>query len=173
MKTVVIALSAALFSSILSLTLAGQAQVAKTPSSIAYVSASRVLRETTHGRSEAARVQQIQQQRTNELRTKQQTLEATRQELTKATDEANRLRLQQQELQQRTDFERASAQLQIDLQNLQREANSDMAARVRATVDELMKTQTYQLVLNSDATLIWSSPELDLTDAVIARMNGQ
>jgi len=118
-------------------------------------------------------VQQIQQQRANELRAKQQTLEATRQELTKATDEASRLRLQQQETQQRTDLERASNQLQIDLQNIQREANSDMAARVRAIIEELMKTQTYQLVLNSDATLIWSSPELDLTDVVIARMNGQ
>jgi Skp family chaperone for outer membrane proteins len=154
-------------------TIAGHAQAQKTPSAIAYVSNTRIFRESVHGRSESARIQQFQQQRTVDLRTKQQALEATRREIATTTDNAKRSTLEQQEIAQRTELETASAQMQIDLQNLQREINADMSARVKTILDEMMKTQSYQLVLNSDSSLVWLSPELDLTAAVIARMNGQ
>jgi Skp family chaperone for outer membrane proteins len=36
-----------------------------------------------------------------------------------------------------------------------------------------MKTQPYQLVINNDTAVIWSAPELDMTNAVIGRMNAQ
>jgi Skp family chaperone for outer membrane proteins len=172
MKSWLIAVPSALIASVLSITLVGQAQPSRTPSAVAYVNANRVLSESTHGRAELARVQGIQQQKNNDLRAKQQILEATRQQLSQAVDSA-RLQLQQQEQQQRTDFERSTQQAQVELQALQREVNTDMQQRVRAALDDLMKTQPYQLVLNADSSVLWGAPELDLTTAVVGRMNGR
>jgi Skp family chaperone for outer membrane proteins len=62
---------------------------------------------------------------------------------------------------------------QVDLQNLQREINTDMNQRVRAALDEILKSQTYQLVLNGDAGVLWAAPELDLTAAVVGRLNAR
>jgi Skp family chaperone for outer membrane proteins len=173
MKTLFIAVTAAVFGSILSLTLVGQAQPAKTPSAVASVSPTRILSESSHGRSELARIQAAQQKRTADLRSKQQALEATRQQLTTAADGAARLELQQKEFQQRTELERATQQAQADLQTMQREINVDLQQRVKVVLDDLMKTQAYQLVLNSDVSVMWSGPEVDLTSAVVGRMNGQ
>jgi Skp family chaperone for outer membrane proteins len=173
MKTTVIAIGAALCGSIFSMTLIGHAQPARTPSAVAYVSASRVLSESTAGRTEGARIQNMQQQRTGELRAKQQALETTRQQLATTADSAARTALQQTELQQRTDLEKATSQFQLDLQALQRELNADLMRRVKTALDDLMKTQNYQLILNSDTSVMWSTTELDLTAAVVGKMNAQ
>lgn len=173
MKTIVTSLVSAILGAAISLTLVGQAQVNKTPSAVAYVSSNRIFTESVHGRSEGARLQSAQQQRTNELRAKQQSLETTRKDLATSPEGPSRSELQQKELQQRTDLERSTQQAQLELQNLQREVNGELQRRVRAILDDLMKTQSYQLVLNAEASVLWSAPELDLTAAVIARMNGQ
>ena len=119
------------------------------------------------------RIQSLQQQRTADLRAKQQALEAVRQQLTTATDSAARLELQQKEFQQRTELERDSLKAQTDLQTLQREVNVDLQSRVKTILDDLMKTQNYQIVLNADTSVMWALPEVDLTAAVVGRMNGQ
>jgi len=173
MKSLLIAVIAALLGSTFSLAMVGQAQSTKTPSAVAYVSNSRIVSESAHGRSEAARVQRITQQKAAELQMKQQALEATRREMATTTDATKRSTLAQQEITQRTELERATAQTQVEFQNLQREVNNDLLTRVRAILDDMMKSQNYQLVLNSDSSLVWFSPELDLTAAVIARMNAQ
>ena len=173
MKSMLIALTSAVLGSILSLAVVGHAQSSKTPSAVAFISANRILNESTHGRSEMGRIQSLQQRANADLRTKQQALEATRQQLAAATDNAVKLTLQQKEQQQRAELERATQQAQTDLQNLQREINLDLQQRVKTTLDDLMKTQAYQAVLNADVNLMWSTPELDLTPAVVGRMNGQ
>ena len=171
MKTFLTVIAAAVFGSVLSITLIGQAQPAKAPSAVAVVSGSRVLSESTHGRVEAARLQNLQQQRGTDLRTKQQALETTRQQMSTATDAQTRQDLQQKETQQRAELERLTVQAQQDLQSLQREINTDMARRVKTALDDLMKTQPYQIVLNSDTSVMWMVPEVDLTAAVVGRLN--
>src|SRR5438874_474248 len=108
MKAFLLAAAGAILGATLSMAVVGQAQSAKVPSAVAFVSSSRILNETTHGRSEAGRAQSAQQQRGAELRAKQQALEATRQQLLAASDAASRLELQKKEAEQRSDFERAS-----------------------------------------------------------------
>ena len=173
MKALLFTTGGALLGSMLSFAVVGYAQVAKTPSAVAFVSANRVLTESVHGRSEAARLLALQQQRAADLRAKQQTLEATRQALAKAVDDAAKIEWQQKELQQRTDLERAAQQAQADYQSLQRQINADLQQRLKSTLDDLLKTQGYQLVLNSDTALVWVTPDLDLTPAVVAKMNDQ
>jgi Skp family chaperone for outer membrane proteins len=173
MKSLLIAVTAALMGSTLSFALVGHAQSVRTPASIAFVSASHVFTDTAAGRGHASRLQTMQQQRARDLLTKQQALNATRQELATSTDTTARIALQQKETQQRTDLEQATQQAQIDYQNLQRQINSELQQQLKAVLDDLMKTQNYQLVLNSDTALLWSVPDLDLTPAVVAKMNGQ
>ena len=173
MKVMFASLATAIVASVVSATVVGQAQASKTPSAVAFVSATRILSDTTHGRAETARVQGIQQQRVNDLRAKQQVLEATRQQLVTSSDAATRTQLQQKEAQQRTELERATQQAQAELQTLQRDVNTDLQRRVRVALDEIMKGQTYQMVLNGDLAMVWGAPELDLTGAVVGRMNAQ
>jgi Skp family chaperone for outer membrane proteins len=173
MKFMLIAIIGAVLGSTLSLTVVGQAQSSKAPSAVAFISANRILNESTQGRSQLGRIQSLQQRLNADLRTKQQALEETRQQLGAATDNTAKLTLQQKEQQQRTELERTTQQAQVDLQNLQRGVNADLQQRVKVTLDELMKTQAYQAVLNSDVNMMWSTPELDLTSAVVGRMNRQ
>jgi Skp family chaperone for outer membrane proteins len=172
MKTALITTSIALLPAMLSLAPAAQAPAARGIAQIAYVSGQRILADSPETKAEFAKLPAMQQQRATELRAKQQALETTRQQLAQAGDGAARAQLQLQEQQQRTDFERASAQAQIDLQTLQRQLNTDLQVRVKAVVEDLVKGQNIQLVL-SDTAVIWATPSMDLTAAVVQRLNAK
>jgi len=167
-----LALPSILLPAFLSLVPGGQAAAPRT-SQIGYVSAQRILTDSAAGKADVARVQTMQQQRATELRAKQQTLEATRQQLIQASDASARGQLQQQEQQQRIELERASTQAQTDLQALQRQMQVDMQTRVKSVMDDVVKGQNIQVVLNGDTSVVWAAPGLDLTAAVIERMNAQ
>jgi Skp family chaperone for outer membrane proteins len=171
MKSVLIVVPIALAVGFLSSRIGAQA--ARPQAAIAYVSSQRIFAETNEGKAAVARAQAFQQQRGTELRSRQQTLESTRLQLAQATDAAARSQLQVQAQNQQTDLERANAQAQTDAQTMQRQVNSDMQARVRGVLADLSKGENFQIVLNSDAAVIWASsaPGLDLTNAVIERMN--
>jgi Skp family chaperone for outer membrane proteins len=140
---------------------------------IGYVNAQRILSESAAGKAEVTRMQTMQQQKTTELRGKQQTLEATRQQLSQGGDSATRDRLQQQEQQQRTDLERATVQAQTEFQTVQRQALADFQAKVRPVVEQVAKSENVQLVLNGDAAVVWAAPGFDLTQLVIDRLNAK
>lgn len=173
MKTWLTALAATVFGAVVSLSLVGTAQSASTPPNVAFVSPSRITTQSNYGRGEATRAQGVQQQKTNDLRAKQQVLETTRQQLATTTDAAARLELQQRELQQRTELERLAQQTQAEMQTLQRDLNNELLRRLRLALDEVVKTKNYQLVLNGDTAVLWWSPDRDITADVVARMNAQ
>jgi Skp family chaperone for outer membrane proteins len=173
MKTALITTSIALLPAMLSLAPAAQAPAASSTPRIAYISAQRIVEGSPDAKAEFARLQTMQQQKATALRAQQQTLEATRQQLAQTADGGGRIQLQQQEVQQRTDLERATAQAQADLQTLQREVNTALQTKVRAVVDDLVKGQNIQVVLNGEAAVIWAAPGTDLTAAVIARLNAK
>ena len=170
MKTSLIATSLALVPAIFSLGPIAQAPAPQAKAAIAYVSAQRIFAESVEGKAQLAKVQAMQQERAADLRSRQQTLEATRQQLAQA-DGAARVHLQQQELQQQTDLARATAQAQADLQTLQRQAQADVQGRVKTILDDVAKSQNIQLVLNGDTSVVWSAPGTDLTGAVVERLN--
>jgi len=152
---------------------AGQTAATRPSLPVAYVNMQRALTESAAGKAELARVQTLQQQRANELRTRHETLERLRGQLAQASEAATRVKLQQQESQQRTDLERATVQVQQELQNLQRKVTADLQSRVKAIVEELVKGKGLQLVLNGEQAVIWSAPGADLTNSVIERLNAQ
>jgi len=170
MKTLLVTMPIALLPTLLSL--AGSAQApAASPATVGYVNGQRIFAESNDGKAEVARMQTIQQQKANELRAKQQALEAVRQQLAQAQDATARVQLLQQEQQLRTDLERAATQTQTELQALQRQVQADVLSRLKPVVEGLAKAQNVQLVLNGDTAVIWAAPGLDLTSAVIERMN--
>lgn len=149
----------------------GFAQQRQSPAgAIAYVSAQRITNETTEGKAGVARVQALQRELGDDVRLKQQALETTRSQLPMAQADA-RPRLQAQEQQQRSDLERAAIRAQADLQALQRQVSADALIRVKNVVSEIVKGGDIKVVLNLETAVIWAAPSLDLTDAVIARMN--
>ena len=156
---------------VFSLAAPGQTPADKPTLTVGYVSSQRIFAESTDGKAEVARAQTIQQQKTIELRSKQQALDALRQQIAQAADGTSRAQLQQQEQQLRADLEKATIQAQAEMQLLQRQVQSDVLARVKPVIADLAKGQNVQLVLNSDTSVVWAAPGLDLTTAVIERMN--
>lgn len=137
---------------------------------IAYISAQRISNETAEGKAGVAKVQELQRERGEEVRKLQQALEATRAQIRLAQADS-RPRLQAQEQQQRSELERAVVRAQADIQALQRQVSSDVLARVRGVVGETVKGRDIKVVLNLETSVVWADPSLDVTDAVIARMN--
>lgn len=137
---------------------------------VAYVSAQRISNETAEGRAGLARVQALQRERSDDVRLKQQALEGTRRQLPLAQADA-KPRLQAQEQQQRSELERAVSRGQADIQALQRQVSADLLTRVKGVIGEVVKGRGIQVVLNLETAVVWGAPSLDLTDAVIARMN--
>jgi Skp family chaperone for outer membrane proteins len=173
MKIFLATIPIALLPTLFALVGLAQAPAKRPPLAIGYVSANRILVETTDGKAVAARIQAMQQQKAAELRGKQQTLETTRQQLSQATENQVRANLQQQELQQRLDFERSTAQAQVDLQTLQRQSQTEMLGKLKPILEDLAKSHDLLLVINADTALAWAAPALDLTAAAVERMNAK
>jgi outer membrane protein len=171
MKTSFLTLSMASLATLFSVAGGQQAPPAQRTSNVAFVSSQRILAETTEGKAELARAQTMQQQKAADIRARQQTLAATHEQLLQAPDPAAREKLQQLEQQQRLDLERAAAQAQVDIQTLQRAISAEFQRRVKSVIEELVKDRDVQLVVNADAALVWGASGLDLTSAVVQKLN--
>ena len=173
MRTLLITLPIALVATAFTIAASGQAPAPRGLPSIAYISPQRVGVESTASKADVAKFQALQTQKTNELRAKQQMLEATRAQLPQA-DPAKRNALLQEEQRERIDLERATVQANTDLQNFQRQIQVAFQSRLKSAVEDLMKGgPSYQIILNADTGLIWAAPgaTIDLTNAVVEKMN--
>jgi Skp family chaperone for outer membrane proteins len=149
----------------------GQAATIPPDARIAFVSVQRISTESVPGKAAVSRVQTLQQQRATDVRNKQGSIAALQQQLDRATTSEERAKLSAQVATERTELERMVAQAQADIQNLQREVNNEIRPKVVAVLNELLKGTKIEVVTNSDTTLVWAATGLDLTNAVIARLN--
>lgn len=170
MKTGLIALSL-----VLPATYAGYSlrQSAAPAAAIGYISSQRIMAQSAEGRAGLARLQAAQRDKANDLRAKQQALAATRQEIARTNDAAKVAELQRQEQHQRSEFERAAAAVQTDLQASQRELQTEMKGVLDPILADIVKTRNIQVVLNGDLSVVWAAPGLDLTDEVVRRLNAK
>jgi len=150
-----------------------QQRVAPATGPVAYVSSQRISNETVDGKAGVARLQALQRERAADVRSKQQVLEATRRQLQSVQDEAGRARLQTQEQQQRTEFEQAVTKAQADIQALQRQISGELATKVKAVLEQVVKGTGVQVVLNGESSVVWAAQGLDLTSQVIEQLNAQ
>jgi Skp family chaperone for outer membrane proteins len=171
MKLLLVTLSFALAATVLSRVAAGQTPASRGLPGIAYISPQQILTKSPVFQAGLSKLQSVQQQKTAELREKQQSVETIRRRLAVAGDEAARADLQRIEQQQVADLERATTQAQTDLQTLQRQFQSDLQAKIRPIVEDLARDQKLQLVLSADGAVFWAAAGMDLTPAVLERLN--
>ena len=138
---------------------------------IAFISSQRLSNESTEGKAGMARILAVQQRTTAAMRSLQQSLEATRQELAKTPSGEARVKLQEREFQQRSEIERAVVKARSELQATQRQVGNELQSKTRAVLDELLKGRDVQVVLQGESVVVWSAPGLDLTNEVIERLN--
>src|SRR5947208_404701 len=108
----------------------GLAQSRSTPaSSIAYVSAQRLLTESTQAKAAAKQLEDFSRAKAQEIAAKQKALEATRLQLANAGgifSGSARTKLRAQESQQQSELQKVTQESQNELQNLQRQLQSDL-----------------------------------------------
>jgi Skp family chaperone for outer membrane proteins len=138
---------------------------------IGYVSMQQVLSETTEAKAAAEQLKATQQQKAGELRARQQALDETRRQLGEPAAMFQGKRLRQQEERQRAELEQATVQAQQEFQTLQLQIQRELRARLKFVLDELSKRHRLEVVLNHDTSVLWAAPGLDLTSAVIERLN--
>lgn len=141
------------------------------PRAVGYVSMQMVLNEATETKAAAERIKATQQQKAGDLRVKQQALEETRRQLGEPAGLFQGKRLREQEERQRIQLEQATAQAQQELQTLQQQIQRELRARLKTVLDELARRHGLELVLNHDTSVLWAAPGLDLTAAVVERLN--
>jgi Skp family chaperone for outer membrane proteins len=144
---------------------------AAAPAAVAYVSTQRIGKETAQGKATLARVQAAQQAHNTAIKARQDALEVTRRQLGGTAAAESRARLQALGQQQTLELQSTLVKAQTEQQELAREANAELLKKVQSAVADVVKDRQIQVVLNSETAVIWASPSVDLTDAVIARMN--
>jgi Skp family chaperone for outer membrane proteins len=171
-KTIPIVVLGLLLSA-LSATAARRVQAPHGALRIGYVSLQRILKESSTGQADSARLEAARQDRVKDMRAKQQALEATRLQLARArgVDPAATARLSRLEDEQAKDLDRAAADAQQALQALQHRLQDDVRSRLTAAVDEVAKRRSIQMVLNEDNGVLWAAQGADLTDDVLAKLS--
>jgi Skp family chaperone for outer membrane proteins len=144
---------------------------AAAPTPIAYVSTQRIGKETPQGKADLGRIQAAQQANNTAIKVRQDALEATRKQMAGTTNADSRAKFQAVGQQQAADLQNTIVKAQNEMQELTRQVNADILKRIQLATAEVVKDRQVQVVLNSETAVIWASPSIDLTDAVIARMN--
>jgi Skp family chaperone for outer membrane proteins len=139
-------------------------------STVGYVSSRRISAESVDGKASVARVQAMRRETAATIQQRQQALAATQKQLSQAGAGAS-AELRTQAANQRSELEKAMVQAQNDVQRVEREQNGLLLGKVNAAVGELVKGTSVQLVVNSEQALVWGAPGIDLTSAVIERLN--
>src|SRR5689334_17025421 len=104
------------------------------------ISLQRIATESSDGRAASQRLQALLQKMTLELAAKQK-------ELAQPTG---------------PEFQRLAQQSQVDYANAQRQAQSDLRAKLAPIVAEIAAQRGVDVILNAD-TLVWAAPRLDVT----------
>jgi Skp family chaperone for outer membrane proteins len=149
---------------------------AATGGDIAFVSARRILSESTEAKAGNVRLETLRRTKATELAAKQKVLESTHLQLLQlggVFSASKRARVQAEEERQRADLKRATEQAQADYQALQRQIQSDLNTHLGALVATFAKDRKLRLVLNADTTVIWATPGTDITAEVLAKLNAK
>jgi Skp family chaperone for outer membrane proteins len=141
---------------------------------IAYVSVQRISSQSNEGKAALKQLEALGQAKAQELRAKQQAVEAVHNQLANAGgvfQGSKRAELQKQEEQQRADLQKATQQAQVEVQTLQRQLQEKLGKELNAILSDMANKRSIQIVLNSDSAVVWAPQSGDLTAEVVERMN--
>ena len=114
------------------------------------ISVNRLAAESNEGKTANQRLQQLGQRIAADLSAREKDGKTTPEELQK---------LRQQS--------------QADFQNAQRQAQTELRAKLNPVITEVATSHNAEMVLNADIAVVWSATKLDITNEVIAKMNTQ
>jgi outer membrane protein len=139
-----------------------------------YVNMQRIVSESPREKANGARLTQMQQQKAQEIGVLQRQYEATRRQLAEVQGLSGSVRqsqLEHEEQRLRGQLERTTAGAQTELQTMQRQIQAELRTRLAPVVNTIATSRGMQMVLTEEAGVVWAAPGLDLTDAVLQRLN--
>ncbi len=69
------------------------------------------------------------------------------------------------------DLQKFRQQAQTDFASAQRQAQTEMRAKVNPILNEIATQHGADIVLNADVAVAWASPKLDVTSEVLTKLN--
>jgi outer membrane protein len=144
-------------------------------SRIAFIDVQRVASESTEGKAAAAKINDLNQKRTNELAAKNKALDAAQQKLSSGgalMSEDARAQLQKDIDKQQVDIQRAQQDAQGELDELNRQLQTDFQRKLAPVIQQVSSERgLFILFSRADAGIVWADSALDLTSEVVRRFD--
>ena len=155
----------------------GAADITSGPSShIGFVSLQRIGAESTAAQAVAKRLDTLREEKRRAIADKQKQLESVRLQLANAGglfQASRRAQLRRDEERLRGELPHLTEQSQSEIQNLQRQLQGEFRGQLDAVINEIAARRRIDLVLNSDAAVVWSRGAQDLTADTIKSLNAR
>ena len=144
---------------------------------LGYVDLQRALNESDAGKSAKERFKVQVDRLQVDLKKKKDALDSMKEQLEKKAsvmkpEEARNLESDYQK--KLRDFERAYKDSQGELQQKDNELTVELLKELQVVIEEFGKEQSYSIILEqSSSSVLYGSPDLDLTEQIIARYNAR
>lgn len=144
---------------------------------VAYVDLQRALNESEAGKSAKERFKQQVDRLQVDLKKKKDQLDSLKEQLEKKSSvmKEEEARNMQKDYEKRLrDFERSYKDSQAELQQKDNELTVELLKELQGVIEEFGKEGSYSIILEqSSSSVLYGSPELDVTEQVIARYNAR
>lgn len=144
---------------------------------IGYVDLQRALNESDAGKSAKERFKQQVDRLQVDLKKKKDQLDSLKEQLEKKSSvmkEEEARNLQKDYEKKLRDFERSYKDSQAELQQKDNELTVELLKELQGVIEQFGKEGGYSIILEqSSSSVLYGSPELDLTEQVIARYNAR
>jgi outer membrane protein len=140
-----------------------------------FVDLQRVFRESAEGKSLAARLNVLGQQKQSENGVKQKTLQDAQQQLKTsggAMSEPERTQLQKDIERQQMELQRFQQDAQAELNKLQGEIKDEFLSSVNPVLGQIATEKQLEMILTvGGPPLVWYDPRLDLSAEIVKRLD--
>lgn len=146
------------------------------PTKIAYVSVNKIAALTPAAQASAKKLQQLRDDRARAIAAKQKELETAKLELARSGgvfQGSKREQLRKDEARLVGEMQKMQADAQGELQKLQHDLQVEFQTQLSGILAVLTKQRGTEIVLNQDASVVYSAPGMDWTDEVIERLKAQ
>ncbi len=145
---------------------------------IGVIEVQKIVQESAIGKESLARVQKVQQAKTEDLQKRQKELRDMEQKIQdqgKSLSEDAMEKLQKDYQSKALDLKRFQDDAQRELEESQRKELGELEKRIMPVITEVAREQGYALVFNkfNSGLLFADDKSVDLTEAVITRFNSQ
>jgi len=142
---------------------------------MAFVDLQRVAAESTEGKAANVKVQQLTQNKANDISSKTKQLDAANQKMQQGgavLNDAARATLQKEVDRLTVEIDRAQQDAQAEVQEFQQQQLSDFQDKLKPVVESLVKELGVGLLFSmGDAGAIFVDPSLDITPEIIKRFD--